>query len=156
MTKYIDRSYSPLTSTYRKSYVKTIHSTPKKGGDDMKSATAAINIGAIVIVLGVTGLVSGDGRIGDSMNIDFMLDMTRIALGAILVIGGLKSVEASQIALNIFAVAYLGMFLLGLISPTLFGLVPSGLGLVDQILHFGGGILAIYFAKAYSQTRAAF
>lgn len=110
--------------------------------------TIALVFGLIVGGLGLLGLFMGDGKImTDSMNIDMMLDIARIALGGLLIYGSLNNNATASLSLFIFGVAYLGMFVMGLISPSLFGLLPSELGSMDQILHAGGGIIAVIAAK---------
>jgi hypothetical protein len=122
----------------------------------MKVTTTTLILGAVVAFLGILGLVSGEGKIAaDSMNIDLMLDITRLALGAILVVGALRSLDATRTALTVFGAAYLGVLVLGLLTPTLFGLLPHGLGMTDQILHAAGGMFALYLARSYSHNKAA-
>jgi len=120
----------------------------------MNITKAALYTGIVVAALGLLGLVMGDGRVADSMNIDLMLDIARIGLGALLIFASTKSAELSKTAFAIFGIAYLGMFVLGLLSPTLFGMLPAGLGLVDQVLHLGGGALGIYFMMMGSKKAA--
>jgi hypothetical protein len=120
----------------------------------MKITTTTLIIGLIVAALGVVGLLSGDTIIAGGMNTDFILDVTRLGLGALLVFGGLKSADASRTVLSLFGVAYLGMFVLGIMSPTLFGLLPNGLGWMDQTLHIIGGIGALFIAMAGNKNRA--
>ncbi len=114
-----------------------------EGGETMKLTAFATTIGAFVLLLGILGLISGEGRMMGEMNIDIVLDISRIALGGFLVYAGLQSAELSRTALMTFGIAYLGMFLVGLLDPTLLGLAPSGLGTIDQILHLGGGIAGV-------------
>jgi hypothetical protein len=121
----------------------------------MRITTIALALGIVVALLGLLGIVSGDGRIAGEMNIDFMLDIARIGLGVLLIYGGLRSDDMSRTALSVFGVAYLGMFILGLVSPILFGLLPAGLGMIDQILHIGGGIVGIYFGMLTTRDKAA-
>lgn len=113
----------------------------------MKITTLAVIFGAFVAGLGLVGLMSGEGRIaGEAINVNMLLDVTRIALGAMLVIGGLRSAEAARSAMTFFGFAYLGMFALGLVSPNLFGALPAGLGWIDQLLHSVGGAGALLFS----------
>lgn len=114
--------------------------------------TFAIVIGIFIAALGLIGLVNGEGRFGDAMNINLMLDLTRITLGALLIIGGIRSPESARNSFAIFAITYLGMFLLGLISPTLFGALPAGLGWIDQTLHLVGGLAGLFF-KSFGTHR---
>jgi hypothetical protein len=121
----------------------------------MKLTTMAIFIGAVVALLGLLGLISGDGRMFGEMNIDLLLDIVRIALGGFLIYGGLKSVELAKTAFFTFGVLYLGMFLVGLIDPQVFGMLPGGLGLIDQALHLVGGIAGVALPYLVKQDRLA-
>jgi hypothetical protein len=124
----------------------------QKGGVNMKVTTLAVIVGVFVASLGLIGLVNGEGRFGDAMNINLLLDIARITLGSLLILGGLRSPESARNAFAVFAVAYLGVFLLGIISPTLFGALPAGLGWLDQTLHLGGGLAGLFF-KNYGTHR---
>lgn len=114
----------------------------------------ALYTGALVAGLGVVGLISGDGRMAGVMNIDLMLDGARVALGALLIYASMKSANTARTAFMAFGAAYIGMFILGLLSPTLFGLLPGGLGLVDNILHIGGGLMGVYLGMKVSKNVA--
>lgn len=107
-----------------------------------------IILGILVGGLGVVGLLAGEGRIGGAININVALDVIRIALGAWLVIAGMRSVNASKRALEVFGIAYLAFFVLGLFSPTILGMLPSGIGWADQLIHLAGGVLALWMAGA--------
>lgn len=121
----------------------------------MKITIVAKSLGFIVIALSLVGFLSGETRIAGGMNTDMFLDITRFGLGAFLVYGGYKSAEPSRTSLSIFGVAYLGMFVLGLMSSTLFGLVPHELGWIDQSLHIGGGLAALLLAMSGEKRTAA-
>jgi len=116
----------------------------------MKIHKIAVTIGVIIAALGLVGLVGGEGRMLSEINIDLPLDLIRIVLGAFLIYGGIKSPELSRTSLTIFGVAYLLIFVLGIISYTLFGLLPTGLGWIDQGLHIIGGAIALYFSRRTS------
>ncbi len=111
----------------------------------MKITQIALISGFLVGGLGLLGLVSGDGRMAGEMNIDLMLDITRLGLGALLIFAGLSnSQDQARNALTIFGILYLGMFALGLFSNNLFGILPSRLGMIDQTIHLVGGLAGIY------------
>jgi hypothetical protein len=119
----------------------------------MKKTTAGITIGSIVALLGVIGLFAGEGTImSGAMNVDITLDIIRVLLGGYLIYGSMRSLESEKMAMEVFGVAYLAIFILGLFTPTLFGLIPSGLGWFDQLLHIGGGILAMWLVGAIGTT----
>lgn len=125
--------------------MENLYNSYRKEVQNMKVTTMAIVLGVFVAALGLIGLINGEGRFGDVMNINLMLDFTRITLGALLIVGGLRSVESAKNAFAVFAIAYLGVFLLGIISPTLFGALPAGLGWFDQTLHLVGGLAGLFF-----------
>jgi hypothetical protein len=113
-----------------------------------------ILLGIVVGGLGVVGLLAGEGRIGGAININLALDLIRIVLGAWLVLAGLRSPEASKRALEVFGIVYLAFFVIGLFSWNMLGLLPSGIGWADQVIHLAGGILALWMAGAMqSRTR---
>lgn len=112
-----------------------------------------ILLGIVVGGLGIVGLLVGEGRIGGAININIVLDLARIVLGAWLIIAGMRSVGASRMALEVFGIVYLAFFVIGLFSPTLLGMLPSGLGWADQVIHLAGGILGLWLAGAMQSTR---
>lgn len=115
---------------------------------------AEITLGILVGGLGIVGLLAGEGKIGGAININLTLDLIRIVLGAWLIYAGMRSPEASKRALEVFGIVYLAFFVIGLFSWNMLGLLPSGLGWADQLLHLGGGILALWMAGAMqSHTR---
>lgn len=118
----------------------------------IKITMLAVYGGIITASLGIIGLVNGEGRIGDIINMNLMLDSARIVLGAILIIGGLRSAEAARNAFTVFAVVSLGIFMLGIISPTIFGFLPAGLGWFDQTFHLASGFVGL-FLKNYGIQR---
>jgi hypothetical protein len=113
---------------------------------DMNIRDISKYIGFFVLALGVLGLLMGEDRLGAMMNINLGLDLVRIVLGGLLIYGAITSRDAAKTALTVFGVAYLGTFLIGMLSPTLFGMLPDGLGILDQLLHLGGGVFALYLA----------
>jgi hypothetical protein len=112
----------------------------------MNTKNYAKYLGTFVLVLGLLGLLMGEGKLANIMNIDLGLDLVRIVLGVILLGTGFMSKQIAQAGLALFGLAYLGAFIMGMLSPTLFGIVPNGVGPADQMLHLLGGILALLLA----------
>lgn len=112
----------------------------------MSTKSLAGIVGAVVLLLGFFGLAIGEGQFMNVMNIDIMLDLTKIALGAVLIGSAFMDERAAKTAFGIFGVVYLGAFIASLISPTLFGMLPSSVGIVDAILHLGGGLVGVAIA----------
>jgi len=103
-------------------------------------------LGVVIAALGVLGLFMGEGRVRDEMNINLFFDIVPIALGAFLIWGGIRTAETARSSLGILGIVYLGIFLVGLFSNSIFGLAPAGVGAIDQVLHLGGGLLGIVLA----------
>jgi hypothetical protein len=123
--------------------------------NNLNTRILAQGTGAFVLLLGGAGLLMGERQVANLMNINLMLDMTRIALGTILIASSFKDENTMRIAFAIFGIVYLGNFLAALISPNMFGLLPHEYGPVDNILHLGGGILGAFLGFAPgSMTRA--
>ena len=112
----------------------------------MNTQSYAKYIGMFVLGLGVLGLLMGEHKIGGVMNVEMGLDLIRIALGGLLIYTGFSSKDPARTGLMVFGVAYLGAFLVSLVDPSMFGLLPLGVGAVDHLLHLGGGIVALALA----------
>lgn len=99
----------------------------------------------IVTLLALVGLIAGEGHLLGFMNIDITLDILRVVLAGLLLYAGFfsSSTQSLRVALWVFTILYLGLGLLGLISPTLWGLLPSGLTAFDAIFHLGAGAIAL-------------
>lgn len=114
-------------------------------------------VGGFVLLLGIGGLVMGERQLANMTNIDIVLDMTRIALGGLLVGSSFMGAKAIRSAFAIFGVAYLGAFLAAIMSPNMFGLLPHEFGPVDNLLHLAGGLLGLGIALLpESATRGRF
>jgi hypothetical protein len=114
-------------------------------------------IGGFVLLLGIAGLAMGERQLANMTNIDIMLDITRITLGALLIGSSLMGAKAIRSAFAIFGVAYLGAFLAAIVSPNMFGLLPHEFGPVDNLLHLAGGVLGLGIALLpESATRGRF
>ena len=93
--------------------------------------------------LAVAGLFVS-GHLLDLMNVDMALDAFRVVLAASLVYVGfmMNSERAERAILMVVAALYVGMGIVGLISPTIGGLLPSGLTGFDVAFHLVTGVLA--------------
>jgi NADH:ubiquinone oxidoreductase subunit K len=109
----------------------------------MNIRTLAQIVGGFVFVLGVGGLILGERQLANLMNIDLMLDLTRIALGAMLIGASFASEKTLRAAFAIFGVVYLANFMVAIISPDMLGMLPSRFGPIDNLLHAAGGLAAI-------------
>jgi hypothetical protein len=114
-------------------------------------------VGILVIVLGVAGLLLGEQRLLGAVNIDIMEDIVHLVTGGLLAYVGFGRVDPG-LARNIvggIGVVYLLVGVLGFIAPTLFGLLPSGYSVVDNLIHLVLGALGIAVGWFVGRDRTA-
>lgn len=102
-------------------------------------------IGAVVIVVGVLGLLLGSDRLLGLFNIDLVEDIIHLATGGLMLYVGF-ALRDNMLARNLvggLGVVYLLVGILGFIVPNLFGLLPTGYNLADNLLHLALGLLGI-------------
>ncbi len=111
--------------------------------------TYAQVIGVILLVLAVLGLALGDQSLGGALNIDLVEDAIHLVTGAILVLAGYGRVGAGQARSAVAGVGifYLVLALLGFVDASLFGLLPSGYSVVDNLVHVVIGLLLVFVAQ---------
>ena len=114
-------------------------------------------LGVVLILTGVLGLVLGERLLLGILNIDILEDLVHILTGGLLAyVGfgrtGLALARTLVLALGII---YLVVGLLGFVVPTLFGLLPDGYTVFDNLLHLALGLLSIAVAYLQPSTRAA-
>jgi hypothetical protein len=102
-------------------------------------------LGIALLAFIVLGLFAGDTQLLRLMNTDIALDLIRIPVAAALLYAGFMTEDDSQINAIVLTVGvlYIGMGLLGIISPTYFGLLPSGLTGFDIAFHLVTGALGV-------------
>lgn len=100
--------------------------------------------GVLVGTLAIMGLLI-NGRLFDLLNSDMSLDILRATLAANLLYASFMSREAgiATTALLVTGVFYLGISMMGVISPSLGGVLPSGLTGFDIAFHLVTGTLAL-------------
>lgn len=104
--------------------------------------------GIILLVLGVIGLFSGNKFIG--LNSDILEDLVHIVAGVILVYGGFRGTDAQAASWSkIFGVIFLVVGVLAFFSKKFFGLFPSELGTVDNIVHLVYGVIGVWAGWGY-------
>jgi peptidoglycan/LPS O-acetylase OafA/YrhL len=110
----------------------------------------AILIGA----LGIIGLFVS-GHLFQITNTDIVLDIARIGLAAFLFYAGFMAKDDKMVnrALSATGILYIGLGILGLITPTIGGLLPTGLTGFDIVFHLATGALAMYAAMAHHSNR---
>ncbi len=102
-------------------------------------------VGVVIILLGLAGLALGDQQLGGALNIDLAEDLVHLVTGGLLAYVGFAQV-APGLRRNVVGgvgVLYLLVGLLGFVDPTLFGLLPSGYTVVDNLIHLVLGVAGI-------------
>ncbi len=109
-------------------------------------------VGVVLLLVGVLGLILGEGLLLGILNIDITEDIVHILTGGILAYVGFGQADEG-LARNVvgaLGVIYLLVGVIGFIVPMLFGLIPSGYTLFDDLLHLGLGVLSLVIAFAPS------
>jgi hypothetical protein len=113
-------------------------------------------VGIVLIVFGIAGLALGEEHLADMVNIDLAVDLLHLITGVLLAwVGfGPSSARLRRRAVGGLGLAYLVVCSLGFIVPTLFGLVPAGFTLLDNLVHLAVGApgLAVLWLAARRLT----
>jgi hypothetical protein len=110
-------------------------------------------VGVILLLTGVLGLVLGEERLAGVLNIDLMEDVVHLVTGGLLAYVGFGQRDegvARNVMIGLGAV-YLVVGLIGFVVPNLFGLLPHGYSVVDNVVHLGLG--AVLLGVGYSAGR---
>ena len=101
-------------------------------------------VGIVLLATGVLGLILG-ARIFGIFNSDLMEDIIHLATGGLMAFVGFAQRDNGPVRTVVggLGVVYLLVGLLSFIDPTLFGLIPTGYTLADNLLHLGLGVLGI-------------
>ena len=105
-------------------------------------------LGVVLILVGVGGLVLGDRVWLGILNVDIVEDIVHLATGGLLAYVGFSAMDLSTARSLVLAlgVVYLLVGILGFFVPTMFGLIPNGYTIFDDLLHLALGILGIVVA----------
>ena len=112
-------------------------------------------LGVVLVLVGLVGLVLGDKVWLGILNVDIVEDIVHLATGGILAYVGFSGVDLSAARSIVLAlgVVYLVVGILGFVVPTMFGLIPSGYTIFDDLLHLALGGLSL--AVALSAPRGS-
>jgi Na+/phosphate symporter len=110
--------------------------------------------GILIAALAVLGLFVNN-HLFQLMNTDIALDGFRVLLAGFLLYVGFVSKDKQLVhnALLGTGILYLGMGLLGLITPTFGGLLPTGLTGFDVVFHLVTGALATVVAMSSNEKQ---
>ena len=103
-----------------------------------------------LILIGVVGLLLGERSLLGVLNIDILEDVTHLVTGGLLAYVGFgqRDEGLARSVVGGLGVIYLLVGVLGFIAPALFGLLPHGYTIVDNLIHLAAGFLSIAVAFA--------
>ena len=114
-------------------------------------------LGVVLILIGIVGLlVLGNEVWLGILNTDVVEDIVHILTGGLLAYVGFGRTDLATARNVVLAlgVVYLAVGILGFVVPMVFGLIPHGYTLFDDLLHLALGILSIAVALTASGTSA--
>lgn len=123
----------------------------------MAARTYAQVIGVVVILIGVLGLLLGDELFLGILNIDLVEDIIHLLTGGLLAYVGFARTDDGTLrtVVGALGVVYLLVGILGFIVPMMFGLIPSGYTIFDNLLHLALGVLGLIVAGVPGRSSTA-
>ena len=105
-------------------------------------------LGVVLVLVGLVGLVLGDKVWLGILNVDIVEDIVHLATGGLLAYVGFSGMDLSAARSVVLAlgVVYLLVGILGFFVPTMFGLIPDGYTVFDDLLHLALGVLGLVVA----------
>ena len=102
-------------------------------------------IGVVLIAVGVVGLVLGNQVWLGILNVDLLEDVVHLISGGLLVYVGFGqgNVGLARAVVGVLGIIYFVVGVLGLVVPEVFGLIPHGYTVFDNLLHLTLGVLSI-------------
>ncbi len=110
-------------------------------------------LGVVLVLVGLVGLVLGDKVWLGILNVDIVEDIVHLATGGLLAYVGFSGMDLSAARGVVLAlgVVYLVVGILGFVVPTMFGLIPNGYTVFDNLLHLALGGLSLAVALSASR-----
>ena len=105
-------------------------------------------LGVVLILVDVVGLLLGDRVWLGILNVDIVEDIVHLATGGILAYMSFSRMDLSTARSVVLAlgVVYLVVGILGFVVPMMFGLIPHGYTIFDDLLHLALGGLSLAVA----------
>jgi hypothetical protein len=119
--------------------------------------TYAQILGVVLLVIGVVGLVLGNQTLLGILNTDILEDIVHLITGGLLAYVGFGRVDQALIrtVVGVLGIIYLVVGVLGFVVPMIFGLIPHGYTIFDNLLHLALGIVSIALAWFVGGERTA-
>ena len=114
-------------------------------------------IGVVLLLVGVVGLVLGNQIWLGLLNVDILEDIVHLITGGLLAYVGFGRTDLTltRTVVGVLGVIYLVVGVLGFVVPMIFGLIPHGYTVFDNLLHLALGVLSIALAWFVGGERAA-
>lgn len=102
-------------------------------------------LGVVLILVGLLGLLLGERVWLGVLNVDLFEDIVHLVTGGLLAFVGFseRGGEYARSVVVGLGVIYLLFGLLGFVAPSLFGLLPHGYSVFDNLLHLALGVASI-------------
>ena len=102
-------------------------------------------IGVVLLAVGVIGLVLGNRVWLGLLNVDILEDVVHLITGGLLAYVGFGRMDVGLVraVVGVLGIIYLAVGVLGFIVPSMFGLIPHGYTVFDNLLHLALGIISI-------------
>ena len=108
-------------------------------------------MGVVLLLLGVLGLLLGDGLLLGLVNIDIVEDLIHLITGGLFAYVGFgqRDEGVARTVVLVVSAIYLLVGLLGFVVPDMLGLLQHGYTVGDNLIHLALGILglAVVFAS---------
>lgn len=106
-------------------------------------------VGLVLILIGAVGLFLGERSWLGVLNVDILEDIVHLVTGALLALVGFweRGRAYARGVVGTLGVIYLLVGVLGFVAPTLFGLLPHGYSVWDNVLHLALGVLSVALAS---------
>jgi hypothetical protein len=114
-------------------------------------------IGVVLLLVGVVGLVLGNQVWLGLLNVDILEDIVHLITGGLLTYVGFGRTDLTltRTVVGVLGVIYLLVGVVGFVVPMIFGLIPHGYTIFDNLLHLALGVLSIALAWFVGGERAA-
>ena len=110
-------------------------------------------LGVVLILIGIVGLlVLGNEVWLGLLNTDVVEDIVHILTGALLAYVGFGRTDLATARSVVLAlgVIYLVVGILGFVVPMVFGLIPHGYTIFDDLLHLALGVISLVIVFTYA------
>ena len=114
-------------------------------------------ISVVLLLVGVVGLVLGNQVWLGLLNVDILEDIVHLITGGLLAYVGFGRTDLTltRTVVGVLGVIYLVVGVLGFVVPMMFGLIPHGYTVFDNLLHLALGVLSIALAWFVGGERVA-